>query len=120
VIWILVAVIVISTAVGDLLQTIQMKRHGEINDFDPRGLKRHVATVVRNRIFILLIVFMAISFFAFMKLITVAGLSFAVPATAASVVIETVLARIILKERVDRLRWAGTCLVAFGVALLVR
>jgi uncharacterized membrane protein len=61
---------------------------------------------------------MAISFFAFMKLLSLADVSFAVPVTAASVVIETVLAKLVLKETVTGKRWAGACLVACGVALL--
>src|SRR5258708_4644779 len=46
------------------------------------------------------------------------GLSFAVPVTAASVVIETILAKLVLKEHVTPMRWAGACFVACGVALL--
>lgn len=47
-----------------------------------------------------------------------ADLSFAVPATAGSFVLETILARVLLKEAVDLRRWTGACLIAFGVALL--
>jgi len=47
-----------------------------------------------------------------------ADLSFAVPASAASIVFETILARMILKEHVDSWRWWGICLVALGVVLL--
>ncbi|MEZ5355483.1 MAG: EamA family transporter [Bryobacteraceae bacterium] len=65
------------------------------------------------------IVFMAISFFAFLQLLALEDLSFAVPATAASLVLETFLARIVLHER-PRPRWAGAILVAAGVALLSR
>jgi drug/metabolite transporter (DMT)-like permease len=61
---------------------------------------------------------MAVSFFAFLALLKIADLSFAVPATAATVVVETLLARVVLKERVDGRRWAGAVLVALGVALL--
>ena len=61
---------------------------------------------------------MAVSFFAFMTLLSVADLSFAVPATAASYVLETVLARYVLKERISGKRWAGALLVACGVALV--
>ena len=43
---------------------------------------RHAAYFARRKYLILAIFFMAISFFAFMKLVTVADLSFAVPATA--------------------------------------
>ena len=62
---------------------------------------------------------MAVSFFSFMRCCCrIADLSFAVPATAASYVLETLLAKWILKERVDTRRWAGALLVACGVALL--
>jgi uncharacterized membrane protein len=53
-----------------------------------------------------------------MTLLSRADLSFAVPASAASFVIETVLARFVLRERVDFRRWVGAALVAGGVALL--
>ena len=56
---------------------------------------------------ILAIVCMAVSFFAFMTLVSEADLSFAVPASAASFVFETILARYVLRERVDAKRWLG-------------
>jgi drug/metabolite transporter (DMT)-like permease len=119
-VWILLGVIVGSTVMGDLLQSLEMKRHGEIRDFHPRGLGRLLATLARKKYLILAIAFMAASFFAFMTLLEVADLSFAVPASAATLVFETILARLLLKERVDSRRWVGACLVACGVALLAR
>ena len=116
--WILVAVIVAATTLGDLLQSSEMKRHGEITDFHPGRLGRLLAGLAQRRNLILAVFFMAISFFAFMTLLSVADLSFAVPATAATYVVETVLAKYVLKERVTMGRWAGACLVACGVALL--
>ena len=38
------------------------------------------------------------------------------PASAASLVFETILARLVLRERVDARRWMGAALVAGGVA----
>ena len=61
---------------------------------------------------------MAVSFFAFMKLLSMADLSFAVPVTAVTYVMETVLAKYVLKEHVTWLRWAGAALVICGVALV--
>jgi len=119
-VWMLLSVIVGSTVMGDLLQSLEMKRHGEIRDFHPRGLGKVLATLARKKYLILAIAFMAASFFAFMTLLEVADLSFAVPASAATLVFETILARLILKERVDSRRWVGACLVACGVALLAR
>jgi drug/metabolite transporter (DMT)-like permease len=118
--WMLVALVVTATVLADVLQSFEMKRVGEIRDFRPSGLGRHAANLAGRARLIAAVFFMALSFFAFMKLVTVADLSFAVPATAASFVIETILARVILKERVDMRRWAGAALVAGGVALLAR
>ena len=64
------------------------------------------------------VVFLAVSFYAFLALLQVADLSFAVPATALSLVAETILARLLLKEKVTAARWAGTALVTCGVYLL--
>ena len=116
--WGLLAVIIASTVTADLLQSFEMKQHGEIHDFRPSGLRRVLATLARKRNLILAVMCMAVSFFAFMALVQVADLSFAVPASAGSLVIETVLARLILKEHVDSRRWIGAALVAGGVWLL--
>ena len=98
--WLLVGGVVLSTVCADLLQSHGMRRGG-------RSWKLPLS-----------IVFMAASFFSFTQLLKVADLSFAVPATAASFVLETLLARLVLKESVDRRRWTGALLVAAGVALL--
>jgi uncharacterized membrane protein len=116
--WLLVGAIVASTVLADVLQSFEMRRHGEIWDFGARGLSRLAGTLVRKKFLILSVVFMAISFFAFMTLVEEADLSFAVPASAATVVVETLLARLILRERVDVRRWMGAGLVACGVWLL--
>jgi uncharacterized membrane protein len=115
--WLLLAAVVGGTVASDLLQSMQMKRHGEVR-FSNSHLASAFFAMARNAYLNLAIFFMAISFFAFLKLLTVADLSFAVPASAASFVIETLLAKILLKEQVCRRRWAGAALVACGVALL--
>jgi drug/metabolite transporter (DMT)-like permease len=119
-VWLLVGLVVACTVMGDLLQSLEMKRHGEIHDFHPRGWAKLAGVLARKKFLILAIVFMAVSFFAFMTLLETADLSFAVPVSAATLVFETILARLVLKERVDSRRWLGACLVACGVALLAR
>ena len=116
--WLMIAIIVAATTVGEVLQAMGMRRHGEIRDFRPGAMRRVMATLARNRFVIGSVVAMAVSFFAYEGLLTIAELSFAVPATAITYVLETVLAKYVLKEHVNWLRWAGASLVICGVALV--
>lgn len=94
--------VVLSTVLADLLQSHAMRQGG-------KKWKLPLAIAA-----------MAVSFFSFTELLKVADLSFAVPASAASLSLEILLARLILRESVDSRRWAGAALVAFGVILLAR
>ena len=114
----LVATVVLATVAADLLQSAEMKRVGELDDFRPSGIRALLATMARKRFLIAAVFFMALSFFAFLKLLTVAELSYAVPVSALTIVIDTILARLLLKERVDWRRWTGAALVAAGVYLV--
>jgi drug/metabolite transporter (DMT)-like permease len=116
--WLFVAIIVACTTVGEVMQAKGMRAHGEIHDFRPGALGGVLRTISANGMIVGSVCCMAISFFTFMALLSVADVSFAVPATAASYVLETLLAKFILKEQVSGRRWAGASLVACGVALL--
>lgn len=116
--WLLVAIIVVATTAGEVSQAMAMKRHGEISDFRPSAIGRLLAMLARNKLIVASIVAMAISMFAFMSLLSISDMSFAVPASAGSYFTETVLAKYLLKEKVSSGRWAGAGLVACGVALL--
>ena len=118
--WLLLAMMTGATVAGDVLQSFEMKRHGEIRDFRPSGIRRHLYAMAQRRYLILAVFFMAISFFVLMKLLKTVDMSFVVPASAGSFVLETILARFVLKERVTGRRWAGACMVACGVALVAQ
>jgi len=117
--WILLSIVVTATALSDLLQSHEMKRAGE-QSVGARGLARLLKTIAMRRYLILSIVCLAISFFAFMALVQAEPLSFAVPASASSFILETVLAKFVLKEHVGMRRGAGALLVLGGVMLLAR
>lgn len=116
--WLLVGVIVCASAAGQVLQAMGMRHHGEVKEFHPTAIGRAVAMLARNKFIVASIFAMAVSFFAFMSLLSISDLSFAVPATAVSYVVQTALAKVLLKEEICWSRWAGAWLVAFGVALL--
>lgn len=116
--WILVGIIAACNTAGDVLNTAGMKRQGEIGEFSLRALVRMISGIFRNPLVLGGIAVLAVSFFALLSLLSIANVSFAVPATAMSYVLETFLAKHVLKEAVGRRRWAAAILVACGVVLL--
>ena len=111
--------VVAATVVSDLLQSYQMRNSGE-QTLGAGAVAQLLRKIVRNRYLIVSIGFLAISFFAFMALIQAEPLSFAVPASAASFIVETVLAKVLLKEHIGARRGAGALLVLCGIVLLAR
>ena len=110
--WTLVATIMAATAGADVLQSLEMRQHAR------SGVAETALGIFRRPLLMVAVFCMAVSFFSFLYLLRIADLSFAVPATAGSFVVETILAKYVLRERVDARRWTGALLVACGVALL--
>lgn len=115
--WVLVGAMVAATVLGDLLQSREMKLAGE-QSVSARGLARLLETIARRRLLFLGVACNAVSFFAFMALVQSEPLSFAVPASSASFVLETLLAKLVLRERIGARRAAGALAVLAGLALV--
>src|SRR5580704_8502290 len=108
---IVLAIVIFSGTIGDILVSRTMKRIGEVKDFSPRALFRVGIQVVRCGLFWSGILLAAIAFFSFLALLSWAPVSFVVPATALGYVVGTVAARFVLHERIDPARWAGVLLL---------
>ena len=115
---IMIAIVVFASSCGDVLITKGMKQIGEISTLRLRELFVIAKRVLTNKFFLAGVFFMAVSFFAFLAALSWADLSLVDPATSLSFVINTVGAKLILKEKINSLRWAGTLLVCLGVALI--
>jgi len=115
--WIWLSAVVVSAVAGDLLQSREMKTAGEAG---APGLGRVLKLAVTRWKLLLSILCMAISVFAFLALVRTEPLSFAVPASAASFALETVLAKFVLGERLAARRTAGAILVCGGIVLVAR
>jgi len=118
--WFLVVLCMISTTVGDVFRSLGMRSHGEIHDFRPGALGSALHAIVRNWMVIVSTCAMAVSFFSFMKLVSIAPMTFAVPMSAATFIPETLLARYLLRERVDWRRWTGIALIVIGVVFIAK
>ncbi len=114
----MIAVIVLSNAAGDVLITRGMKKMGEVSSFHPYHLFQLGRRVLHNRDFLMGVFCLAISFFAFISVLAWAEMSFVVPATSVVYVVTVLGAKFFLKEQIDKRRWAGTFLVCVGVVLI--
>jgi drug/metabolite transporter (DMT)-like permease len=115
--WLLLGLIVTTTVASDLLQSHEMKSAGEQTG-NARGMWKILKLISNRKWLMLAIALMAVSFFAFLALIQTQPLSFAVPASAGSFILETLLAKLLLKERVGSLRAAGAFLVFVGILMV--
>jgi len=115
--WILVAAMVAATVLGDLLQSHEMKQAGE-QSVSAHGFARLLQLIADRKLLFLGVACNAVSFFSFMALVQNEPLSFAVPASAASFVLETILAKFVLHERLGARRTAGALAVLAGVVLV--
>ncbi len=114
----LLGIVIVGAVFGDLLKAHAMRRQGPPDSFRGTVLARHALLALRNFWFLLSLLAYAASFFGFMALLSIRDVSFAVPATALSYALETLLARMVLHEQVSVQRWTGACLVIAGVWLI--
>ncbi len=117
--WILLLIVVVSAVIGDLLQSREMKIVAQ-HQGPVRRTWRLLHLIATRKYLILGIACMAVSFFAFLVLVQTEPLSFAVPASAASFIFETVLAKFVLNEQVTGRRAIGSILVLGGILLVAR
>jgi drug/metabolite transporter (DMT)-like permease len=119
--WALLFVVVLSAVMGDLLQSQQMKKEAsESGNISGLSTGSALRAITQRKLLVLSITFMAISFFAFLALVQREPVSFAVPASAGTFVLETFLAKLVLHEDIDRRRAAGSLIVLVGIVLLAR
>lgn len=118
--WFLVILCMVSTTVGDVFRSLGMRHHGEIHDFRPGAIGGAMKAIAQNWMVIVSTCAMAVSFFSFMKLVSIAPMTFAVPMSAATFIPETLLARYLLREQVDWRRWTGIALIVVGVVFIAQ
>ena len=114
----MILIIVLSTSAGEVLIAKGLKEAGEISTLNPGRLLRLGRQMVVNPNVLLGILSMAVSFFAFLAVLSWEKLSYTVPATSFSYVVSTLGAKFILKETINLRRCVGTLLVGLGILLI--
>lgn len=113
----LLFVVCCSTA-GELCITRAMKAAGEAKSLHPLELLRVFGRAARIGYMWAALMLMMVSFFAMLTVLSMANVSFVVPATALSYAAGAYGSRVFLGERITQLRWVGVLLVCVGVTLV--
>lgn len=114
----LVAVVVLAGTGGDVLMTMAMKKVARDEPWTWRGGPFRILRALAQPLLWAAVGLMVLSFLAFITVLSWANMTLVVPATATNYLVGAVGARLLLKERVSRMRWAGVLLVAAGVLLV--
>ncbi len=118
--WASIFLVVAASTAGDVLTSLAMKQVGSVGDlWHQHGLWAAVKAVLRNSTLWIGVAFLAVAFFSLLFALSWADVSLVAPASASlTFIANAVVARIFLRERVDRRRWLAAILVAAGVALV--
>ena len=116
--WFAVIGVVLADAVGNVALRRGMERMGDVTLCRLGQVWDLISQVLRNKMLGFGVLCIAVAFLLFLVLLSWTDLSFALPATALGSVVNTVGARVFLKENVTAGRGAGTLLICGGVILL--
>jgi drug/metabolite transporter (DMT)-like permease len=114
------ALMVFTGPVGDILISKGMKQVGEVTSPRPAELWRTVMRAARNPYVIAGVLCLAVYFLSFTIVLTWADVSQVVPISALGFLLTTFLAQRTLGEQVTPQRWFGTILIVLGVVLVAR
>jgi drug/metabolite transporter (DMT)-like permease len=116
----MIAAIILTSTAGEVLTAAAMKSVGDLDKIRAHsGMKGAIRAVLTCPLFFAGVSFLALSFFSLLFALNHLNLSLVAPASASlTLVTNAVAGKFILKENVDRRRWASAVLVCIGVYLL--
>jgi drug/metabolite transporter (DMT)-like permease len=117
---IVLTIMVLAGAFGDVLVSKGMKQVGEINSAQPGVLLRAGLRAAHNPFVVGGVLGLAVYFFSFSIVLSWEDVSLVVPISALSFLITTFVAQRSLGEHVTPQRWCGTILIVLGVILVAR
>ncbi len=116
--YVLLALMVVAGASGDILLSKGVKQIGELQHWTPAALYAFLFQVFTNVTVWLGIACLIGYFLCYTLVLSWADFSYVLPASALTYVLVPVLARIALNESVTPLRWAGVAGIFLGVMLV--
>jgi len=114
------AVIIVSSALGNVLLSKGMKQLGDISHQPAWSIVGSGLAAMLNPWVAAGVVLLALFFFSYLAALSWADLSYVLPATAPAYLLTAGLSYWLLGERISAWRWSGTVLIVTGVVLVVR
>lgn len=105
-------------AVGVVFLSAGLKQIGELQQVTVAEISRLVARGAANRHILSGVFFEAVFFGCLLYLLSQRDVSLIWPLTSLGFVITAIAAKVVLKEEVSALRWAGVALIVIGAALV--
>jgi drug/metabolite transporter (DMT)-like permease len=114
------SIVIVAGTGGEMLVAHAMKQIASSQPLTrPASVLAHlIGQAVRSGAVWLGLALQAQAFFALLALLSWADVSFIVPATALNYVVGAAGSALFLRERVNRVRWAGVLLVCLGVGVM--
>lgn len=109
--------VVLTGTSGEISLTHAMKQIGEVKHFSPADISYVLLRSLRQVWLWIAVALMALSFYAFLTMLSWYPVSFVVPATSLAYVAGALGAKFLLKERLTAIRWGGVACISLGVAL---
>jgi len=113
----ILAFVVLTGTCGEISLTYAMKQIGEVQHFSPAAISMVLLRSLRQLWLWIALGLMALSFYAFLTMLSWYPVSFVVPATSLAYVAGALGAKFLLRERLSATRWVGVACISFGVAL---
>ncbi len=115
---VLLVLMILFGAVGDVLLSKGMKEIGAVEDWSPAALARTFLRVFTHPTLWLGIASLIGFFTCYLLVLTWADFSFVLPASSLSYAVVALLGWLALGESVTPLRWAGVLFICLGVGLV--
>ena len=109
---------IVTNAVGNVVLGHGMRGIGDISSYSPLELVHAGAASLTNPWVLGGVALLAVFFAAHTLLLSWADLSYVLVVTSIGYVLVAVLSAVFLGEQVPLMRWAGTVLIACGVAIV--
>ncbi len=117
---ILLAVAVLSNALGNVALSYGMKQVGDISALPPFEMAVQAVRALFHPWVAAGVALLIVFFITYSTALSWADLSYVLPATAAGYILVALLSRFVLNESLNAARWTGTGFIACGVMMVAR